>query len=177
MKEKVENVVLREQIFGDGMRPCYWLLFKKKHISDTIHRNLFYTNLALRDSCYSCQYAQMGRVSDFTIGDAWGVKKRNPEFDDGTGVSLLIPHTEKAKELLPRISHAMEMKSVSVEDYIQGNLLHPSAPHRDMEEFWKDYRERSFSFIIQKYAKNNVLLNIRYIIKRLGRVAKWREKD
>ena len=152
---------------GGVARPCFYFFVKKKRISDEIHRKLFYTNLALRESCFSCEYAQMGRISDFTIGDAWGVEDKNPEFYDRRGVSLLMFHTEKARTLKPQIEDAMWMEHIDIENYLQGNMQHPSSPHRDVEEFWDDYNKKSFSFIIKKYAQNNIFLNIRYIFRRI----------
>jgi hypothetical protein len=108
-------------------------------------------------------------VSDFTIADAWGVKENNPEFCDSRGVSLFIMHTDKAVTLFPEIERQMYMKSVLFDDYRQGNMKSPSAPHRSIEQFWKDYEERTFRFIIEKYAKNNIFLNLKYAFKVLWR--------
>lgn len=114
----------------------------------------------------------MKRVSDFTIGDAWGVENRNPEFYDRRGVSLLMFHTEKAKVWRHQVEDAMEMKRVEVEEYRQGNMIHPSLPHRDVDEFWDDYRKKSFRFILSKYARNNIFLNIHYILRRIRGINK-----
>lgn len=152
---------------GGVARPCHYFFVKKKRISDELHRKLFYSNLALRDSCFSCDYAQMGRISDFTIGDAWGVEDKNPEFYDKRGVSLLMFHTEKARTLKHQIEDAMWMESIDIENYKQGNMQHPSSPHRNVEEFWNDYHSKPFPFIIEKYARNNIFLNIRYILRRI----------
>jgi coenzyme F420-reducing hydrogenase beta subunit len=167
-KDKVTKVVFCDKYRGLG-RPHFNFCIKKKLISDGYHRQLFYTNLALRESCYVCEYAKSERVSDFTIADAWGVKENNPEFFDSGGVSLFIMHTDKAVTLFPEIERQMYMKSVLFDDYRQGNMKSPSAPHRSIEQFWKDYEERTFRFIIEKYAKNNIFLNLKYAFKVLWR--------
>lgn len=166
-KSRIERVVFRDKNAGGVARPCHYFFVKKKRISDELHRKLFYSNLALRDSCFSCDYAQMGRISDFTIGDAWGVEDKNPEFYDKRGVSLLMFHTEKARTLKHQIEDAMWMESIDIENYKQGNMQHPSSPHRNVEEFWNDYHSKPFPFIIEKYARNNIFLNIRYILRRI----------
>lgn len=171
-KSRIERVIFRDKGLGGWRGHITTFYLKKKQISDAFHRKLFYTNLALRDSCFTCEYAQMKRVSDFTIGDAWGVENRNPEFYDRRGVSLLMFHTEKAKVWRHQVEDAMEMKRVEVEEYRQGNMIHPSLPHRDVDEFWDDYRKKSFRFILSKYARNNIFLNIHYILRRIRGINK-----
>lgn len=48
-----------------------------------------------RECCYSCPFARHERVSDFTIGDYWGIESAHPEFFDPKGVSVLMANTEK----------------------------------------------------------------------------------
>lgn len=50
----------------------------------------FYKNLALRHSCYDCQFRYGKSGADITIGDYWGVEKHHKEFVDGKGTSLII---------------------------------------------------------------------------------------
>ncbi len=76
-------------------------------------------------------------------------------------------HTEKARTLKHQIEDAMWMESIDIENYKQGNMQHPSSPHRNVEEFWNDYHSKPFPFIIEKYARNNIFLNIRYILRRI----------
>lgn len=166
--DEIKSVVFRERGGGSLMgRPSFFINIKKKQISDSIHRQLFYNNLALRDSCYKCKYARKDRVADFTIGDAWGVKEHNPEFYDNRGVSLIMFNTNKSLELLSLIKNSMEMKKIDLKDYMQGNLINPTKPNRNPQEFWKDYKKKSFNYIIHKYAKNNLILNYRYILLKI----------
>lgn len=49
-----------------------------------------------RESCYRCPFAKCERVTDFTIGDYWGIESVHPEFYDPNGVSLLMINSAKA---------------------------------------------------------------------------------
>lgn len=61
----------------------------------------FLGGMTSRWSCYNCQFAGSDRLSDFTIGDYWGVPERlKAQWHDG--VSVLIVHSEKGKELLEK---------------------------------------------------------------------------
>ncbi len=67
-----------------GIRDYYSLLFMQCSI--------------FTDNCYNCEYASTKRISDITIGDAWG-SELPAEMRRG-GVSLALCQTEKGKELL-----------------------------------------------------------------------------
>ncbi len=136
---------------------------------------MFFTDLCLRDSCYHCEFASSERCGDITIGDAWGVRKNNPEFADSLGVSLMMVNSEKGEELFAELSDMVDSLKVSLTDYEQKNLVEPSKPHRNVDEFWKDYYTRDFSYMINKYSYNNILLNFKYAVKR-GLSIIWQKK-
>lgn len=62
-------------------------------------RNLFHDwfgyHYILRESCFSCQYRNVQRQSDITIGDFWGIYNVLPDLDTHEGVSVVITSTEK----------------------------------------------------------------------------------
>ncbi len=53
--------------------------------------------------CYNCQYRGLNRYSDVTIGDYWGLKKDDKEYNRN-GVSLMIVRTEKGDQLIQSIN-------------------------------------------------------------------------
>ena len=63
----------------------------------------FSINAFLREGCYKCPFAQLKRISDFTIGDCWRVAASNPEYDDNKGTSLVLVNTDKATAIWERI--------------------------------------------------------------------------
>lgn len=69
----------------------------EKYASDR-YTIAFLHGLAYTGNCYRCQYAREERVSDLTLGDAWGTEL-SPE-ERSRGVSLAITQNEKGKELL-----------------------------------------------------------------------------
>lgn len=162
---QVNQMVLKETSKSKRLTHCY--LIKDKLVSDELYRKLYYSNLALRKVCYHCEYTSPNRVGDFSIGDAWGVKEKEPAFFDEKGVSLIMFNTDKALQFKDTIMKNMNTGEVPLKDYMQQCMIKPAAPKRSPEGFWRDYKSRSFVYIIQKYAKHNVLLNISYIYSRL----------
>lgn len=76
------------------------------HRSD-LFMNMFLSNVCLRPSCYNCLYKKLHRVSDITLGDAWGINKIMPELDNDRGTSIIITHSEFGelyiKSLIPEM--------------------------------------------------------------------------
>ena len=86
------------------------------------------------ENCYSCKYATLNRVSDITLGDAWG------QMSDTVpgGVSLILCQTQKGKELL---EHAeLHLEEVDLNKAIEANhqLRHPSVKHKRRDVFFKE---------------------------------------
>lgn len=89
-----------------------------------LYLNSFYDGFSLRDSCYSCQYAQSKRISDITIGDFWGLGKM--ESCEGmaphpNGCSLIMPLTSKGNDLLKQVEPLMYIYHRNVLEAINGN--------------------------------------------------------
>ena len=55
----------------------------------------FNNNLFLRESCYRCKYCGSDRVSDFTLGDFWGIDPHEvtpKQMQLGVSVMLSLIH-------------------------------------------------------------------------------------
>lgn len=87
-----------------------------------IFYNLFLEDLILRDSCYSCQYRELNRVSDISIADFWGIEKgKYKDFYDKKGISLVLINTEKGLELFNSIKEKIEFVEIEDRDFINFN--------------------------------------------------------
>lgn len=74
--------------FQNGSEHC-------KVNSENQYMRVFLSDICLRTSCHSCQFKDIPRQSDLTIGDAWGIQNHIPEMDDDRGTSAVIVHSEK----------------------------------------------------------------------------------
>lgn len=168
---KITKTIFRSKHAGAwGTHIGVYTFSDNSTLNTTDHTKLFYNNLALRDSCYRCKYARPERVGDITIGDAWGIKDKNPERYDVKGVSLLLLNQQKAEWLFSELNLSMNLLQVNYSDYLQPPLRKVIKPHRNPDEFWTDYHQKNFRFILRKYAENNVFLNWKYVLKRLVKI-------
>lgn len=117
----------------------------------TYYREIFHTDLCIRPSCYNCKYACTKRDSDITIGDAWGIKTALPSFNDNTGVSVVLVHTEKGNEMLDEINKVCDVKKEDMKKFLQPNLRKPSVPKGNREQFWNSFYSGGIQQIIKVY--------------------------
>ncbi len=103
---------------------CYSLEFengKRKvgNFYESYYYNLFFQDILLRKSCYSCEYV-LQETSDLTIADFWGINAYMPDNNEIEGVSLIMTHNKKAEELLLEIADKCSTELIPHEylDYI-----------------------------------------------------------
>ncbi len=84
------------------------------------------------ENCYSCRYATIKRVSDVTLGDAWGLLS---ESISG-GVSLILCQTQKGIDLIEKAG--LHLEEADLEKAIEANhqLKYPSIKHPAREGFF-----------------------------------------
>lgn len=109
---------------GEG-RPLYVSRPLEGLRTEDLYYCLFMDGFTYRESCYRCRYARGERVSDLTMGDFWGLDRsvRTPS----SGVSLVLPVTEKGKAALDILRKGMTLVPRPVREAVRGNeqLRHP----------------------------------------------------
>ena len=56
-----------------------------------------------REACYGCRFKDAGHQADITLGDYWGLTRRDSGVWNPDGVSVFIVRTERGEELLRMI--------------------------------------------------------------------------
>lgn len=84
----------------------------------------FVQNLYLRHSCSNCTFKGIGRCSDLTLGDCWGIWESHPDFDDNKGTSLLLIQSENGQKLWECIQSDFRTVALTAEEAV---LYNPSA--------------------------------------------------
>lgn len=89
----------------------------------------YLSDLLLSKACYNCRYSGVqGKLSDITLGDAWGIWEARPEVDWRQGVSLVVVHTDKGASSLSG-AEGVELHRWSEEEATLHNpsLLRPAS--------------------------------------------------
>lgn len=140
----------------------------RKHIKHCPREESSYTSLylqskILRENCYSCEFSNTNRVSDFTLGDFWGIEKEYPEIITKckpriilrSGVSCILLNTEKACDFILSLNDKMIMHEVTLDSISSnnGNLRNPSHCDNGRDQLLKIYRESGYDAIERTYRK------------------------
>lgn len=118
-------------------------------------KNMFYKNYILGSSYYECPYANLERISDITIADAWGDREHS-YFNDDRGGSLVIVNTSKGNELFETGRRDTEVVPVEISNFLQPNLREPSKRPITRDEFCNDYFSYGFEHVSKLYGMNNI---------------------
>ena len=115
----------------------------------------FLRDYFLRQSCSTCKYTSIDRVSDFTIADWWGYRKTDKKDKDFQykGVSLILANNERAVNLAENLN--MDLRERTIEEAKKTNLcLSKSFPQNPLrKKFWEDYNSMSFAAVVALYMK------------------------
>ena len=113
------------------------LAYEERHNEDIFMRG-FLCDLYLRESCHNCRFKSVGRISDITLADAWGVEEFKPELYCKTGTSMVLIQSERGKKLLDDISKYLEISNVPVSVVMKYNsAVNKSVPkHKNREIFF-----------------------------------------
>lgn len=141
---------------------------KKLYYFDSYYYYYFLEGSIYRDSCYHCEYANMDRVSDFTLGDFWGIERLHVEFDIEKGCSLVTTNTTKAKEIFSELY--MNSKEVSIEDAIKYNtqLIEPTKKPASRKNRLKEYECDTYdeidSIFLKERKRERLAAKLKYMI-------------
>lgn len=173
-KKFIKKINLRNKKVGGWHNHLETIEFEDNNVlQNDLYKELFYSNLALRESCENCKYTKKDRTGDITIGDYWGVEKFHPEFyNDNKGISLALIQTLKGRNLFESLLSEIDFIKLKEDEYLQPQLLKSSKTPYQKNNFWKDYNNKSFEKILKKYTPyGGVLFKIkRKILNFLG---KW----
>ena len=109
----------------------------------------------MRPSCANCKFTDIHRVSDITIADYWGIEKYDPDWYDPLGISVLLINNLKGQELLTLMKETMEYEKRPAAESLkeQQRLSRPVEFPTTRDEFWKDYIEHGFRYIMDNLEK------------------------
>lgn len=129
-------------------------VFEEQSIENLYYKS-FLSNLCLRKSCSTCNYANLNRPSDITLGDFWGIDKYDKKMNDKKGTSFILINTAKGQKNFQSISSSLKKyKKAPVEKIVEGNpnLKQPSKAHLNRKRFFENLNDMN----ILENIKNNL---------------------
>ena len=173
---RIVKVNFRDKRVGWKYYPTSYLFENGREIIDTyesqLYIRLFMSSLITTKGCFSCPFANMKRNADYTIGDFWGIEDVMPDFLVRKGVSLILSNTKKGDMIIERIKNGLsegevirECKDNSFLSY-QHNLNRPTEKPQNYEEFWIEYNNHGFDYVIKKYEFYTLYKKSRFLVRK-----------
>ncbi len=153
-KSKVQEVSFRSKKLG-WKAYCMFITFEngkkyfKTAIEDPFYK-LFLRRLTLRNSCYGCTRAEES-VADITLGDFWGITNTAGIVDTDEGISLVLVHNEKGKQIIDEIKSNLTVFGLPKE-----NVEYIREPKKNCKRETIDYEKFNF-FNNSLLSKNNMI--------------------
>lgn len=140
---------------------------------------LFVTDaLSMRSNCENCKFRSIHHISDFTVGDFWGVEKVNPEIDDNKGISALCVNTDKAQNIFSQLKSNLDYFKTDADSIVKHNfsVLAPMKTNPNQDLFMEMVDRKGLIAASYKYSSFNrrlemdrIITNIKICIKTLLR--------
>jgi len=127
----------------------------RRGASQDAYQSVYHNRTMTPYHCQRCKYQTLPRIGDLTIGDFWGLSKRDASIDTSEGVSVVLVNNEiggKALNNIPKADIAL-MKETPLE-WLGGNLegkRNYAPPSRD--KFFDAIKKMPFSKAVD-YALN-----------------------
>ncbi len=137
----------------------------------------FVLEMINRPSCYSCEFANKRRITDFTIGDFWGIEKIDSNVNTERGVSLLTVNSNNGKKIFKELQDKMIYEEVDYDLAASFNHYHNVKIHKNRNKFFKQMEKRKINEqniikYLKKYTKRplyrRILGKIKYIINHVN---------
>ena len=119
--------------------------------------NGFLKYITFRNSCYNCKFVGNHRISDFTLGDFWGIENKGIVNDFNLGYSMLYVNTEKGKSILNEIKDVLYLKPYEVDSPYSFNYAYLKPTKRSIlnRAFMWDYNRLSQEKLEKRYFQWN----------------------
>lgn len=116
---KVKNISFRNG--NNFILKCDGYNFSNTVIPN-MYLTLFLKGINYRPSCYNCTYAQENRIGDITLGDFWGIGKKEPfKKNIENGCNVIIVNTDKGLQLLNSCRTEIYLYQREYDEAIAGN--------------------------------------------------------
>lgn len=141
---------------------CIKFQYEEKEYQEKNNNDIFMigfvNDLFLRPSCYHCKFKGINRISDFTLGDYWGIWDQQPDFDDNKGVSLVFFQSKKSFALFDLLKDRVNYIEVDEKKSIINNnsMINSAKNHNKREIFMQYCNEKNINDMINKSLYENV---------------------
>ena len=119
--ENIKKIDFRSKEFG-WHKYAFRFEYKdgttKADFENDMFYSMFFSNLCLNESCYSCKFKALSSVADIRVGDFWGEKYR----ENNQGVSCCVVFTETGRKTTQELSSACLLQKEEIEQVLEAQM-------------------------------------------------------
>ena len=147
-------------------------------IYESAYYQMFMSADSYRESCYSCKFSSIDKPADITLGDYYEAKDDYPELFNGEveslsmndGISSVVLHTEKGRELFASASDTLWTYEVDVKKVQNSHneLCKPQTYSKNRKCYFDIYNKRGFKPLERKIVRRiKIKRTVKRIIKKI----------
>ena len=179
IKSKIESFNLRYKGNGWGAPNYVKAVFQNgkeliKPFNETQYGHAF--SIFSRPSCLHCNFKLDNTFADMTIGDYWGVSKKEKIYN-GQGVSIMIIHNEKMNNIIEKLDNIVKEK-IKYENAIKNNEMLVVSRHNEekrRKKYSKNFINKGLIYADRKDIQIKAVLK-KFIPKKFLKIIKNRRK-
>lgn len=171
-KSKIKDINFRKKYNG-WLIPYTEIIFENSKIKYICKSDknewyrIFVSHITTRPSCNNCLYTSIYRISDLTLGDFWGINKIRPNVNYYYGVGKVIINTNRGREAFNKIMDKYNTYTMSVEEALRPNLIHPPKKHPKKNAFYQFYKKHGYEKAYKKFVGDNLYKKIKRKFKNI----------
>ena len=164
----IEEFSFRTKNISDSFYVLTYTISHKDGRKETIHRpikdsgyyRMFMAGEIYRESCYRCQFANLNKPADITLGDYYEAKEDYPELFDGSkgnlrmdkGISCLLVNNTQGQKLIDLAKEYLHMYQVNCKKVQSSHpqLQKPQMYSKDRFIYFDMYKRYGYRHI-EKY--------------------------
>lgn len=173
----IKNIVFRHKDKEETIRSTYQYKityndkFKYINNNDDPYYNSFIKNYSYRYSCYFCDFKNINRYGDITLGDcdSWKFQKK---LNNKRANSIILINSKKGNELLKSIQNLIEINELdlNLEKKYNKPLSYSEAMPKERLSIYNDLETLKWNKFKKKYSSSRTLLQkIKHCIKKIIR--------
>ena len=116
----------------------------RKGAKEDAYQCVFHDHTMISKHCENCNFQTIPRFGDLTIGDFWGISRREPSLNSKLGISAILCNNNKGKNFLESIpKDEIAIKEEKPLDWLGANGLAVKG-----HNYKSQYRDRFYKYIL-----------------------------
>lgn len=169
-KKKVVFVNFRDKTLGyhrSGVKIYFDDGSSKVMTPQDIYLRTFFAEICSRPSCYKCNFKDLGRVSDFTLFDAWNAEDQEIGLDNKGATNVFI-NSQNGIEIFENLGSNFIFKETDYNQAVSEDgimVLHSAVPNVNRRKFFDNIDKYKLVELQSQYYPLSVKQHLKYMVK------------